>query len=116
MKIKHFIIVAISLFLNISCNAQSNGSVATFKINSNSAIQVRRVHIHAFLPEYDRFLSLEINDKTVAELQIAADTGGYSRTNVYSTKLPNILVVEDSQGFYEVDLAKKQISKLDLYP
>ena len=116
MKINQFIFIAISLFLNISCDAQSNDSIAKLKINSNSSIQIRRVHIHAFLPEYDRFLSLKINDKTVAKLQIATDTGGYSRANVYSTKLSNIIVVEDLQGFYEIDLAKKQISELNSQP
>ncbi len=111
MKIRHFIIITLSLFVNISCNAQSNDSIATMKINSNSAIQIRRLHIHAFLAEYDRYLSLVVNGKTVAEIQIATDTGGYSQANVFATN--NGFAVQDSMERYEVNEKNQQIKELE---
>lgn len=111
MKIKHFVIIVLGLFLDISCNAQSNDSIATMKINSNSAIQIRRVHIHAFLAEYDRYLSLVIDGKTLAEIQISTDTGGYSQANVFATKTG--FSVQDRMGRYEVNEKTQQIKKLE---
>ncbi len=116
MKLKYLSLTILSLIFCTSCNAQTDGAAASVKIQPNVSIQIRRVHIHAFLAEYDRFLALKVDDKTAAELQIATDTGGYSRANVYSTNSPNIFIVEDLMGFYEVDTAKKQIIKLYSYP
>jgi hypothetical protein len=106
MKIKHLLVIALSIFLNNSCNAQSNDSIAIMKINSNSAIQIRRVHIHAFLAEYDRYLSLMIDGKTVAEIQIGTDTGGYSQANVFATNTESAFSVQDISGRYEVNPKK----------
>lgn len=111
MKITHFIIISISLFLNTSCNAQSNDSVATFKVNSNSSIQIRRVHIHAFLAEYDRYLSLVVDGKTVTEIQISTDTGGYSQANVFATNTG--FAVQDRMGRYEANEKNQQIKELE---
>lgn len=115
MKSNFLFLTFLSLILFASCKAQS-GAIAVLKTRPNVAIEVKRTHIYAFLAEYDRFLTLKVDDESVAELQIATDTGGYSRANVYSTNSPNRFVVEDLQGFYEIDIAKKQISKSDLYP
>ena len=115
MKSKFLLLTFLSLVLFVSCRAQSS-AVAVLKTQPNIAVEIKRVHIHAFLAEYDRFLTLKVGDKSAAELQIATDTGGYSRANVYSTNSPNIFIVEDLQGFYEIDIAKKQINKSHLYP
>lgn len=81
------------------------------KINSNSAILIRRVSIHAFLAEYDRYLLLVVNGKTVAEIQMSTDTGGYSQANVFATTTG--FSVQDRMGRYEVDEKKQQIKELE---
>lgn len=113
MKLKYLLLTVLSLIFCASCNAQNSGTNASLKIQPNAAIEVSRVHIHAFLAEYDRFLSLKVNGKTAAELRIATDTGGYSRANVYSTNSDSIFVVEDLMGRYEVNIKNKQITKLE---
>jgi hypothetical protein len=114
MKIRASLLFILSLFFCASCNAQNNGSFATLKLEgANASIQIRRVHIHAFLAEYDRYLILNVNGKPVVEVQISTDTGGYSRANVFSTNLGSTLIVQDRMGRYEIDVESQKIKELD---
>ena len=100
MRLKYLFIILATL-LGISCNTQfakSTGSIATMKIGSNYAIQLRRVPAHAYLAEYDRYLSLVVDEKTVTEIQISTDTGGYSQANVFATDTG--FAVQDRVGRY----------------
>lgn len=111
MRTKHFIIIGLGLLLNISCNAQSPDSIATMKISSNSAIQIRRVHKRAFFSEYDRYLSLVVDGKTVVERQISTDTDANNQVNVFATNTG--FSVQDKMGRYEVNEKTQQIKELE---
>lgn len=113
MKTRILLIFILNLILCISCNAQSNGSFATLKIRENVLIQIKRIHIHAFLAEYDRFLILTVGGKTIAELKISTDTGGYSRANIFSTKSDSIFVVQDRMGKYEININSRKIKEIE---
>jgi hypothetical protein len=104
------LVFILSLFFCASCSAQN---IAILKIqNSNASIQIKRVHIHAFLAEYDRYLILTVDGKSVAEVQISTDTGGYSRANVFSTNSSSIFVIQDRMGRYEVNIERQEIKKI----
>ena len=111
MRVIKSLFFILSLIFCASCNAQS---VATLKIqSSNASIQIKRVHIHAFLAEYDRYVILTISGKSVAEVQISTDTGGYSRANVFSTNSNSTFVIQDRMGRYEVNIERQEIKKID---
>ena len=104
------LLFTLSLIFCASCNAQNNGSFATLKLEgSNASIQIKRVHIHAFLAEYDRYLILNVNGKPVVEVQISTDTGGYSRANVFSTNSSSTLIVQDRMGRYEINVERQKL-------
>ncbi len=114
MKIKASLLFISSLIFCACYSARNDGATAALKIQgTNYSIQIKRVHIHAFLAEYDRFLILTANGKSVAKLQIATDTGGYSRANVFSTKSGSVFLVQDLMGKYEVDVSRQEIKKMD---
>lgn len=109
INMKLFLLLILSILFYFSCNAQTNGSVATLKIQENASIQLKRVHIHAFLAEYDRYLLLNVNGKTVTEVQISTDTGGYSRANVFVSN-SDFIIVEDSMERYEINVERREIT------
>jgi hypothetical protein len=74
-------------------------------------LRLDRVGTHRFLAEYDRFLILDIFGEPKTTFQIASDTGGYSRANVFFRATDSVLVVQDAMGRYEVDASRASIVK-----
>ncbi|PYT00151.1 MAG: hypothetical protein DMF63_09300 [Acidobacteria bacterium] len=57
---------------------------AVFQVPETSIdIILERRNIHPFLAEYERTLVLRIDGKDVLRKEVAVDTGGYSRMNVF---------------------------------
>lgn len=57
---------------------------ALYKLpNMKAEIILDRRHAHLFLAEYERTLILRVDGKEVLREEVAFDTGGYSRMNIY---------------------------------
>ena len=67
---------------------------------------------HAFLAEYDRTVTIEIDGRPAARKTLFPDSGGYSRTNLYRLDAQHALL-RDADASYTIDLASGAISKDD---
>lgn len=71
-------------FHRIVLGKSSYSTDAIYKIpNTSAEIVLERRAIHLFLAEYERTLVLRIGKKEIIRKEVAADSGGYSRMNLY---------------------------------
>ncbi len=71
-------------FHRIVLGKSSYSTEAIYKIpNTSVEIVLERRAIHLFLAEYERILLLRIGKKEIIRQEVAADSGGYSRMNIY---------------------------------
>lgn len=88
---------------------------ASYKLpDTNAEIVLERRCIHLFLAEYERTLVLRINGKEVLRQEVAADSGGYSRMNVYQISPDKYFLSGDlSFDKYELNIAQQKITSVD---
>jgi hypothetical protein len=77
---------------------------------SNVSLVLEREPTHAFLAEYDRTLILLVHGKERARIRMSADTGGYSRTNIYKLS-DSIYVLSDAADAYVLDVVNVTLKK-----
>lgn len=79
-------------------------SVATHHFPAEqSSIGLRREHSHPYLPEYQRWLMIEVNGRET-KCQLPMDTGGTVRVNLYQAG-PGAFVLRDRIGAYRANTA-----------
>ena len=85
---------------------------ASYKLpNSNTEIILERRCIHLFLAEYERTLVLHVAGKEVLRQEVAADSGGYSRMNVYQVSPTEYFLSGDiSYDKHELDITIPKIT------
>ena len=96
----------------------SYSSEAIYKVPATSVeIILERRAIHLFLAEYERTLVLRVGKNELFRKEVAVDTGGYSRMNVYRTS-PNKYYLKGDLSFdrYFLDVAKQSFSDAGLDP
>ncbi len=77
---------------------------------TNEEIVLKRRIAHLFLAEYDRELVFRIGEREFARKTVAADTGGYSKMNVYRTSPTTyFLCGEMSFDAYSLDAKARSI-------
>ena len=119
---------SLSLFLLISTVLGVVGIIVTFDPyqgstysaravcqipNSAISIILERRNIHLFLAEYERTLVLDIDGKEVLRHEVAIDTGGYSRMNVFRISEDEYLLVGQlSFDRYLLNVSTKALHRL----
>jgi hypothetical protein len=90
----------------------SYSAEAVFKVpHADVEIILERRCIHLFLAEYERALVVRADGKEVLRKEAAADTGGYSRMNVYEISPTEYFLSGDLSGDrYELDIARQNIN------
>ena len=84
---------------------------ATFPVpGSSTTVTVVRMPTHAFRAEYHRNLLVEVQGGPASWLGLSADTGGYSRSNLYRIDDQRVLL-RDAHASYGIALATGTISK-----
>jgi hypothetical protein len=93
-----------------------HSSEAVFKIPGISAeLVLERRGTHLFLAEYERTLILRVGLREIMRQEAAADTGGYSRMNVYQISPSEyFLSGELSYDRYSLDMSVPAINKATL--
>lgn len=91
----------------------SYSSEAAFQIPKTEAeIILERRAIHLFLAEYERTLILRAAEKEVLRQEVAVDSGGYSRMNLYEISPTEYFLSGDfSEDRYELNVARGEINK-----
>lgn len=76
-------------------------------------IILERRAIHLFLAEYERTLVLRVDGKEVLRKVVAADSGGYSRMNVYQISPSEYFLSGDiSFDKYELDITRQKLNSI----
>lgn len=129
MKVgKLLLIIVLSIFaaevLNIAYEAfhrlvwgrASYSTEAIYEIPDSSVeIVLDRRAIHFFLAEYERTLLVRVGGKEVVRKNVAVDTGGYSRMNIYVTSPAEYFLSGDlSFDRYFLDIAKVSFGEAGL--
>lgn len=87
---------------------------AVFRVpQTDFSIILEQYHAHLFLAEYERILVLQNGENEISRNEIAFDTGGYSRMNVYRTT-PTRYFLQDISNIYEFDVNRSEIFKTAL--
>jgi len=94
----------------------SYSTKAIFQVpQTNVEIILERRAIHLFLAEYERTLILRVDGKEVLRKEVAADSGGYSRMNVYQISPAEYFLSGDiSHDKYELDITWLKINLIVL--
>lgn len=100
-------------FHRIVLGKSSYSTEAIYKIpNSSVEIVLERRAIHLFLAEYERTLVLRISKKEIIRKEVAADTGGYSRMNVYFISPSEYFLCGNlSHDKFYLDIQKRDLSE-----
>jgi hypothetical protein len=77
---------------------------------STATITVERVPSHAFLAEYERKAVVQIGARPTSQMQLFADSGGNSRTNLYRLDAGRVLLL-DADASYTIDVTSGTASK-----
>ena len=103
------VLVAASVAGMTACaNAEER---ATFPVpGSSTTVTVARMPTHAFRAEYRRNLLVEGQGGPASRLELSADTGGYSRSNLYRIDDQRVLL-RDADASYAIALATGITSK-----
>ena len=109
----------IQLFVGICCCFSlsrcfgADCEVAAFSIPVKNLVLVIERHPLGFLAEYDRTVILRNDQKEIARVGMARDTGGYSRTNLFRNGEVIYTLIDCFGDFYRIDAQKKTLEKLD---
>jgi 5-enolpyruvylshikimate-3-phosphate synthase len=100
--------IAYEGFHRLVLGRSSYSTEAFYSIPGTSVeIILERRAIHLFLAEYERTLVIQIGTKELIRKEVAVDTGGYSRMNVYQTSPTEYYLSGDlSFDRYFLDVAK----------
>ena len=79
---------------------------------SDVSVVIERQASHAFLAEYHRLAYLVSSRQPLAQTALLADSGGYSRTNLFRLT-ETTLLLRDADASYLVDVRAKSIEKDD---
>ncbi len=83
--------------------------------NSKTEIVLARRAAHLFLAEYERTLILRVKGKDVLQTEVAFDTGGYSRMNVYQISATEyFLSGAVSSDNYRLNVKRQEIVPAEL--
>jgi hypothetical protein len=81
--------------------------------DSGTTVLVERGPSHVFLAEYQRRVIVEIEARARNQHEMFADTGGYSRANLYRIDA-GIALLRDADVSYTIDLTTGAVSKDEL--
>jgi hypothetical protein len=122
-SVKWTILILVVMFLFAKCAFDSSDRIiyskasyslkAVYELpNINAEIILERRHAHLFLAEYERTLVLRVGGKEVSRKEIAFDTGGYSRVNVYQISPTEYFLSGDlSFDKYQMDITQPKINE-----
>lgn len=92
----------------------SYATEAVFRVpRTNIEIILERRAIHLFLAEYERTLVLRVDEKEVLRKEVAADSGGYSRMNVYQISPAEYFLIGDMEfDRHVLDITRQKLNSI----
>ena len=115
-----FVIGALDLAYEGFYGRSSYSTEAIYKVpNSSIEIVLERRGIHYFLAEYERTLALRLKKQEILREDVAVDTGGYSRMNMFQVSLSEYFLCGDmsfDRYFLNVEEASLTDASLNAKP